>query len=253
MLKTFAHEGDNGAFLTAEELVCLAEMSFIKEQWDILTELCLDSQAITYATSLHWGEPPTSVCSLSLMLLTKKAQEYLPAVVTHIEKNLDHILSVIRSGSDDAREYAVMLLSAYVKGPTSKTKLLKLGGFNILCRFLMCSNNAMRTEIAATCHAVYAGSTEAQKAFVNANGGDFLVQLISRNAQDPAALVVLLKQLEDLMLGKDDQPQSGICISLNSAMAWEVLRCTQAAYRSGPVGDLAQHLLTTLTLGCRFN
>ena len=84
------------------------------------------------------------------MLLTKKALECPTTVAAHLEKNLEQVLGVVRSGSDDAREYAVMLLSVYAKEPKTKSQLVELNAFNVLCRFLMCSNEEMRNEFFRT-------------------------------------------------------------------------------------------------------
>ena len=110
-----------------------------------------------------------------------------------------------------------------VWGSATKTNLVELDGFNVLCRFLMCSKLELCLCVASVCHQLYRLQAEHQLAFANARGSGQLLQLMLRCSEDLPTLKVLLTYAEDLLLLEEQGINHLVSARLKYSMASEVL------------------------------
>ena len=218
----------------------------------MLAQNCTNTTEITYIGGLQWATPPTTLGSLCLMLLAEQFTLEPAAIAPHVSHMLPDLVQAIQSSADHVRENALLLMLAYarVAQPEAKQWLGHLNVFNALCRYLPCSSVDMRVATAQVCCLLYEGNLELQMKFVQVNGGELLVQLISRSVEDAASLLILLKCLEVLLLDGEGRPEMDICAHLTTPVLWEIFKEIQRRHENEPAAEQAQRVLKILISSC---
>ena len=189
------------AYLTPPEIVATLEQKFSEQDWSFLVQCMSSPVKISYDKQVEWATTPTTAGTLSIKLLADHSLNNRGDLTSYASQVLPFVLELIRFGTDDQRENAMMLLLGYLRGRGAGVKelLLRLDMFNAVGRYFLCSNEDLRMSVAQACYMLYRDEPTGMQEFVNKKYMNLLIQLISRSFHNEDDLVLLLEYLGELI------------------------------------------------------
>lgn len=192
-----------------------------KQDWANLTEALYSEH-----TADVGAENPKILGCHCISVLCEELKKGTSGVLAYLSSIIGEILNFIRNRGDDMRENCVMLLFEYVGRASTLLieDLLMINAFEVLVRWMNCSNRELRMTCAKICQVLYKRQKIEQDQFIALKGHFKLVQLLVWSTGSEVDLMKILCCIEDLIFVCGKTVRLDVCSQLQSAMAVEAIR-----------------------------
>jgi len=174
-----------------------------KKDWELLRKLVTSTEAIVGRANIkiEWGATPTRVGSLALAYLAQGAKEDPSTLSTYVLEMVPFLLLNVKSDDKEMSDNALMFMLFTIDyiSKVTREEVIGLNGFKYLVTIMGESRSEPRHVAAIICHSLYKNNLNAQKKFLQAGGGQQLVQLLMRESEDEQLVVEIMNFLGDLI------------------------------------------------------
>lgn len=214
--------------------------------WEEICKFTSCSVAINLMNS--WAETPRSISSLAILLLIGKTREDPHCTAPLIGGILPHLLDAIRTGTEDLRGNALMLLCEYAPyaGEYSVVRLLELNALKVLVERLGDSKVEINLAAAAVCSILYKRRPDAQSEFFAAGGHEKLLGVLDCSVVQETGITSILSCIRDLITDEDGEVKEMSVTRFQSNNAVELLGSINSEGMSNEAKEQIERLLLVL-------